>query len=296
MPAREELSAVSGAKLRMKSLTVILAMLLIAPITHGQPVSIDGLQSLGDTRHHTVTSATLDKRYHVLVGLPADYDSDDHIEYPTIYILDGGALYPLFRSYLNFLQFEGEAPDVILVAISYGTDDWEQGNDRSHDYTAPAAEREFWGGAADFQAFLAEELIPFVEREYRSRASRRVLFGRSIGGQFVLYTAQTKPGLFWGHIASNPALHLNLPLFLSLQPEKPVLPSHLLVTSGANDDPVFREPTLQWVERWTRETERPWRLRTETLDGHGHFTTPAASFRLGLTWLFADYDSPQESS
>jgi predicted alpha/beta superfamily hydrolase len=280
----------------MKVLTAIFAMLSMAGVTDAQPVSIDGLQSLDETRHHVVSSATLDKRYHVLVGLPADYDPNDDIEYPTIYILDGGALYPLFRSYLNFLQFEGEAPDVILVAISYGTDDWRKGNDRSHDYTAPAEEREFWGGAAAFQAFLAEELIPFVEREYRSRASRRVVFGRSIGGQFVLYTAQTNPGLFWGHIASNPALHRNLPLFLDLHPEVPALPSNLLVTSGADDDPVFREPALRWIEHWTRAAALPWRLHTETLDGHGHFTTPAASFRLGLRWLFADHQSPHESS
>jgi predicted alpha/beta superfamily hydrolase len=36
---------------------------------------------------------------------------------------------------------------------------------------------------------------------------------QGLGGQFVLYTALTRPDLFWGHIASNPALHRNLPFY-----------------------------------------------------------------------------------
>jgi len=33
-----------------------------------------------------------------------------------------------------------EIPEAILVGISYGTDDWQQGNLRSTDFTAPSAE------------------------------------------------------------------------------------------------------------------------------------------------------------
>ena len=113
-------------------------MLLVASgaISAGQSVDIDGLQGLGETRHHIVTSESLDKRFHVLVGLPEGYDQSADTTYPTVYILDGGELYPLFKSYSRYLRNGGEAPDLILVAISSGTSDWQNGNDRSHDYTA----------------------------------------------------------------------------------------------------------------------------------------------------------------
>ena len=272
----------------MNALSAILIFAASATISPGQPVSIEGLQGLDETRHHVVESDVLEKQLHILVGLPDGYDPTADDSYPTVYILDGGELYPLLKSYSNYLYNGGEAPKLILVAISYGTDDWQKGNDRSHDYTAPTEEREYWGGASDFQAFLGDELLPYIEESYRSSSDKRIIFGHSLGGQFVLYTAQTRPGLFWGHIASNPALHRNLPLFLSLRPETLQSPSHLFVGDGADDDARFVEPRTRWIEYWNEQSTRPWALRIEPLDGHNHFSAPPASFRRGIRWLFAD--------
>jgi predicted alpha/beta superfamily hydrolase len=187
---------------------------------------------------------------------------------------------------------------MILVAISYGTSDSENGNERGHDYTAPSDELEHYGGAHDFQIFLDDELIPFVEASYRSRIDRRILFGQSLGGQFVLYTAQTRPTLFWGHIASNPALHRNLELFLTMTPDIPPVGSrsYLFVGGGSHDDPRFREPRSKWIEHWMAEEPKPWHLKVETLDNHTHFSAPPAAFRRGLKWLFADQLEPAQSS
>ena len=271
----------------MKTILALLVLLPLA-IASAESVVVDGLQGLGDSHHHLVVSERLDKDYHVFVRLPPGYDPDDESRYPTVYVLDGGALYPLFASYSRYLFNANEIPELILVGISYGTDDWRQGNDRGHDYTAPTDEREHWGGAGRYQAFLEGELIPFVEDTYRSDAARRVIFGQSLGGQFVLFTAQTRPELFWGHIASNPALHRNLPFFLKTVPERPEVPSHLFVGSGSNDDPRFRVPAVEWIDHWTSRESTPWRLRAETLDGHSHHSAPPAAFRDGLRWLFSN--------
>ena len=272
----------------MLGFNAILIFAAAGTISTGQSAAIDGLQGLGETRHHVAESEVLDKRLHILVGLPDGYDAADGEGYPTVYILDGGELYPLLKAYSNYLYNGGEAPKLLLVAISYGTNDWRQGNDRSHDYTAPSAERDFWGGAVDFQAFLRDELLPFIEANYRSSPDRRVIFGQSLGGQFVLYSAQTEPGLFWGHIASNPALHRNLPLFLTMRPKTPQISSYLFVGDGSDDDPRFLEPRRRWAEHWSEQPELPWVLRIESLDGHSHFSAPPASFRRGIRWLFAD--------
>lgn len=274
----------------MSLLPTLVALVASTAISPAQVVSIDGLQGLGDSRHHLIESNILGKQYDIIVGLPASYDQSGDVDYPTIYILDGGEHYPLLRSYHRYLQNGGEAPDMILVAISYGTSDYENGNDRSHDFTAPSEERDYWGGAADFQSFLGDELMPFVESNYRSRSERRIIFGQSIGGQFILFTALTEPTLFWGHIASNPALHRNLPFFLRTHAETPPADrrSHVYVASGSDDNPRFRGPALEWIAHWTASKDKPWRLRTETLDGHSHFSAVPASFRRGILWLFAD--------
>jgi predicted alpha/beta superfamily hydrolase len=261
---------------------------MLSGVASAESVSINGLYSLDETRYHRVESDALGRGFDVLVGLPHSYNDSAATTFPTIYILDGGALYPLLRGYYNYLRNSNEAPEAILVAISYGSDDFAGGNLRSTDYTAPSEERDYWGGAESFQAFLSEKLMPLVESEYQSDPARRVIFGQSIGGQFVLYTAQSKPDLFWGHIASNPALHRNLDLFLELRGELQSVTSRprLFVGSGSHDDPTFRAPALAWMEHWSNQDDLPWELQAVTLDTHTHFSTPPASFRQGLKWIF----------
>jgi len=272
----------------MKRLSAVLILTLVASAAVAETVSIKGLQVLDETRYHRVESEALGRGYDVLVGLPQNYKESADSTYPTIYILDGGLLYPLLRGYYNYLRNSEEAPAAILVAVSYGSRDFETGNLRGTDYTAPSEEREYYGGAEKFQSFLADELLPFIETEYRSAPEQRVIFGQSLGGQFVLYTAQSQPDLFWGHIASNPALHRNLPLFLELngetQPGRPQ--SRLFVGSGSHDEPQFREPAVAWIEHWTSKDDLPWALEAVTLDTHTHFSAPPASFRQGLKWVF----------
>jgi predicted alpha/beta superfamily hydrolase len=268
---------------------VLLAFVLLALSTSSSALDTRFLQGVDNSHYVRMQSETIGRDFHLFIMLPDDYDEYPERSYPTVYILDGGALFPLLAAYYRYLNFGQEIPDAITVGISYGSDSYEGGNYRSTDYTAEADEREYWGGAGNFQIFLRDELIPYVERSYRSRPDRRILFGQSIGGQFVLYTALTKPDFFWGHIASNPALHRNLPFFLQAQgagdPKRKS--SRLFVASGSDDDPEFRSPALEWIEHWSKNDDAPWHLKTMILDGHSHMSAPPASYRQGMRWLFS---------
>ena len=273
----------------MKKITLFASLYLGVMSSVFAAVDVQFMQGLGDTRYHHIESAAVGRGYHVYVMLPDGYDSTADDTYPTIYILDGGALFPLFAAYYRYLNFGEEIPDSIIVGVSYGSDTFEGGNFRSTDYTAPSDERDYWGGAKKFQSFLSDELIPMIEGNYQSRADRRVIFGQSIGGQFVLYTALTKPNLFWGHVASNPALHRNLPFYLEKHADAE--PGHeqsrLFVADGTLNDAEYREPNLQWIDYWSERDDKPWQLKTVDLEGHSHMSAPPASFRLGMGWLFS---------
>lgn len=270
--------------------TSLLALFGLLASCTGASTDTAYLQGLGDLRYERFSSEEIGRDFHIYVMLPDAYAEHPAKKYPTLYLLDGGSLYPLLVGYYRYLSLGEELPAMIIVGISYGTDRFAEGNYRASDYTAPSEERDYWGGAGTFQAFLEDELMPWVEDEYRSRADRRIVFGHSIGGQFVLYTAQTKPALFWGHVASNPALHRNLPFFLDAHWSEPLAGSkpYLFVASGSDDDPAFRVPALEWMKHWTANDELPWKLNTVTLDGHSHMSLPPAAFREGLRWVFAD--------
>lgn len=273
----------------MRLIIGFVAAFLMAVSTASSAVETRFMQGLGDTRYQQIDSEIIGRRYHIFIMLPDGYEQSAEEYYPTIYVLDGGALFPLVSAYYRYLNFGEEIPDAIVVGISYGSANFEDGNYRATDYTAKSSERDYWGGAEKFQHFLSDELLPLIERTYRSRADRRVIFGQSIGGQFVLYTALTMPDLFWGHIASNPALHRNLPFFLQTYGKGASArkQSKLFVGSGSLDDPRFRVPALEWIEHWNNNDDNPWQLKTMNLDGHSHMSAPPASFRQGMTWLFS---------
>jgi len=276
----------------MRSHFLLLLITLVLPsqvIAQTRNLDTNLLQSLGDVEYHELKSAQLKRSFHIFVDLPEDY-RDSGQNYPTIYLLDGGNTFPLMAAHHHYLRFGDEAPAVILVGISYGAGTFEEGNWRSTDYTAPSEERDFWGGASVFQALLEGELLPMIEATYRSDPARRVIFGQSLGGQFVLFNALSKPGLFFGHIASNPALHRNLPFFLKWHGEKEFTPplSRVFVSSGEFDDPRFRGPALEWFNYWQTVSPRPWTLETRTLAGQTHLSATPEAFRQGLGWIFAE--------
>jgi predicted alpha/beta superfamily hydrolase len=255
------------------------------------------MQGFGDVRHHILGSESLDRDFHLFVRLPEGYVEGDVEKLPTIYLLDGGITFPLMSGFYRYLTLAGEVPAAILVGIGYGTDNWQNGNLRSTDYTAPSEEREHYGGASRFQEVLRKEVMPLIERTYRSDPARRVIFGQSLGGQFVLHAALTAPDLFWGHIASNPALHRNLPFFLERREnasdqgsDPPRERIRLFVSSAEYDDERFAVPARRWMEHWSAHESKPWALKTMVIRGENHFSAAPASFRQGMLWLFGDPD------
>lgn len=62
------------------------------------------------------------------------------------------------------------------------------------------------GGAPRFLGFLKEELIPFVESNYRIDRNSRLLAGYSFGGLFAMYVLFHEPGLFDKYFIGSPSL------------------------------------------------------------------------------------------
>jgi predicted alpha/beta superfamily hydrolase len=115
------------------------------------------------------------------------------------------------------------------------------------------------------------------------------VFGQSLGGQFVIDTAFRDPDLFYGLIASNPALHRNLAHFTrpdDVQQAAERTPK-LLVSSALEDSPQFREPAEQWIAFWTRR-DLPLELKVIEPASHNHFSPAPLAFRQGLRWILSE--------
>ena len=271
-----------------RALCALLSLLLLGACAGkpaAGPVPLDHLPALkGD--YFQIASREVGRPYHIYVRYPQGYAPAGETRYPVVYLLDGDSLFPLLATSHLFLHYDEQLPEAIVVGIAYGSFN-PAVNRRDIDYTGPAEglAPEKAGGAA-FHRFLKNELLPEVERRYRADPARRVLFGQSRGGSFVLYSAFTDPDLFWGRIASNPALDPGRERFFGSPAQASRSDLGLVVTSGSRDRPQLREGALAWFKAWQARTDAPWAIETQTIDGGTHAADAPRSYRAGMLWLF----------
>jgi uncharacterized protein len=150
----------------------------------------------------TIKSQVLGEDRVALVRTPASYATNDQ-RYPVLYMTDGDAQLGHTAATIEFLARNGRMPGVIVVAIT--------NTDRTRDLTPTKATDAsgkgppMGGGADKFLNFIEKELIPQVEKTYRT-APYRVFAGHSFGGLLAMHAFATKNELFNAYIAVSPSL------------------------------------------------------------------------------------------
>ncbi len=177
---------------------------------------------------HVLHSTHVGEDFHVRIGHPVPGWRGPSQE-PTriLYLLDADLYFGTAVEMTRLMhQLYGELPPILVVGIAYGTDDPRvQGELRNRDFT-PTSDAAFeelgrnlggdrtpllpegkrMGRAAEFLAFLREEVRPFVEARFGVSHDGSILFGSSLGGLFALWAFLTAPESFAGFIATSPAI------------------------------------------------------------------------------------------
>jgi predicted alpha/beta superfamily hydrolase len=130
----------------------------------------------------------------------------------AVYMLDGNIGFGLASDTLRMMAQENQTFPAYLIAIGYDTaNPMEISLRRDYDYLHtvlkhPADEKGMGGGGAAYEAFLTEELKPFVEKRLAVDPDRSVLAGFSHGGLFVSNVAARRPDAFAGYIIGSPSV------------------------------------------------------------------------------------------
>ena len=102
---------------------------------------------------------------------------------------------------LDLLNQDGKAQEIIFIAIknTHRTRDLTPTYDQSYN------EWGISGGADNFFDFIEQELIPYVNKNYRTN-SFKILSGHSFGRLLAIYALQSRPQLFQANFAFSPSL------------------------------------------------------------------------------------------
>ncbi|UAM99058.1 alpha/beta hydrolase [Polaribacter litorisediminis] len=256
-------------------------------------------QLLGLGTHYILKSEILQEDRPIIISLPKGY-KEGEANYPVLYLLDGLGNIKHQVGTVELLTESGIIPPMIIVAI--------ESLDRSRDLTPSKAGQGVYGGVGEsgisqsggapkFLQFLEEELIPYVESNFRTHPYR-LLEGHSFGGLFSTYTLMEKPDIFDAFIIQAPALWWNKEEMTAKAKtffkSNSNLDKAIYFGIGGGDGWGMRQELKRYVQVIEENTPKILRWKHEEVGDEDHDTSRLLLNYYGLKYVFSDLIADEE--
>jgi len=246
----------------------------------------------GESKIDSLPSKILAEQRELLIHLPNNYQQNKTLNYPVLYLLDGQRNFSHAAGTLDLLNQDGKAQEMIIVAIknTHRTRDLTPTYDESYNQWGVS------GGADNFLDFIEQELIPYVNKNYRTN-NFKILSGHSLGGLLTVYALQSRPQLFQAHFAFSPSLWWHDEVIFkeaeSFFANRTQLDSYLYVNmgnEGGNMLSTFQQYSL------LLKTHKPngFSYNSDLNEQENHGTTALIGQTLAYKYLYASLHCPKE--
>lgn len=238
-------------------------------------------------------SNIVDDEYELSIWLPESYDTSEQ-SYPTLYVLDAPIFFGSICWNAWIQMLDAGIPDMIVVGIGKRMkkfDDWFWPI-RWRDYSPAQLPGEPVSGHADrFLEFIGQELIPFIETNYRTRPDDRILWGQSLGGSFVMYALFSQTNLFRSYITSAPAFRGQDQVFRLVDYESALATAsfdsevRLFVSVGSLDQ-IFSPDVEAFMKFLPQQNIANLKFGSMIFEGLGHSAAAIPGFVYGIEAVY----------
>lgn len=266
----------------MKKLSLTMAVLLTCLVNAN---SGDNKYVIGEKV--TMKSEILNEDRTIIVFTPEAYGISDK-SYPVMYLLDGEFHFHHASGIVQFMTKQGNMPEMIVVAIT--------NIDRNRDFSPTHTENiPTSGGAEKFMKFLSDELIPFVDRNYRT-TPYDILVGHSFGGTFATYALLNEPDIFNAYIVISPFLMYdnNMLIDATQKKLKKRYDDQIMFYMTVGDEPGYFEALDKFTQIVEERSPEGFELKYVQMKEENHRSIPHLSIYYGLEWIYAGWRLPQE--
>ena len=235
-------------------------------------------------KRFTLRSEILEEERTIRVRCPLGYETSE-AAYPVLYMLDGDEtlFHSLGGAAVHASEWEAKAPEMIIVGIG--------NTDRSRDMTPTphvlADGRTAGGGGKAFLRFLEQELVPWIDEQYRT-VDYRLLSGTSASGLAAVHALVSGSREFHGYLASSPTVNWDDRLLFRMLEEggreDTVRPRSLYLFCGENDMGTLASDCRDFDELLQTRAPSGLRWAFHVYEGEGH--CPYDGFRHGLAYVF----------
>ncbi len=274
----------------MKNLTFVILYILLLGVqtTFGQNKTDIVIGS-----KFVVKSNILDEERTCLISLPDSYNDSAQVgkKYPIIILLDGYTHFKTASGIVHFMSSNRNRnnlmPESIIVAI--------ENVDRERDFTVTKIKTKrpnTMGGGRNFLNFIENELIPYIDEDYRTEPYR-TLVGHSLGGLLTLNSYMDKNSIFNAYISIDPSIWWNEEMMKNkVDSISSISLNKKLYIATANQGEANYERNKQRHDNLyaliTEKSEEPLNVEIQYFEKENHRSVPLIALYDGLMYIYQD--------
>lgn len=228
-------------------------------------------------------SAKLGESREITIGLPKSYNKNPEKKYPVLYLLDGDYLFDPFYGALSYGEYWEDIPETIVVGINQN-----KKNERLDDSNFDPETGLPTGTGANFFEFIGAELLPYIEKKYRT-APFRIIAGHDTTAGFLNFFLYKDQPLFNAYISLSPDL---IPEMENILPKrlsdikKPIF----YYLSTADGDLLKKENPIQGLTESLKAIENPYlNFKFDDFKNASHYSLVLYSIPSALYQIFESF-------
>jgi predicted alpha/beta superfamily hydrolase len=221
---------------------------------------------------HFLNSLLLKEQRELQIYLPESYQKGKK-NYPVIFVMDSQRYFLHAIAHQQSLRFQDKTPELIVIGIK--TDDKKRRQWLSSD-------------SEQFMSFLKVELIPWVEKKYRT-SSERLYFGWEMAAGLVPDLITKHPALFQAFFMASPT-HIDRERVNNINNYllKPTSNHYIYATLGEVE--TWATASMQALEKVIiSHSNSAIEWEYDLMPNQDHHTTPLITIDNGLLKYFNNY-------
>ncbi|TXG36939.1 alpha/beta hydrolase [Seonamhaeicola maritimus] len=229
-------------------------------------------------KYETFQSSKLGEERQIKIQLPRGYSSNDDKVYPLFVVLDGDYLFEAVAGNVDYYSYWEDMPEAIVVGVNQ--------LDKRYDDCMYSEQNSLpiETGAAFFE-FIGMELIPHIERNYRT-TNFKVAIGHGETANFINYYLLKSAPLFQAYIVVSPELAPNMLDYIPERLNKLQSKVFYYLAHTNNDGKSIKEMAKALNTDISLIEDEKLKYNFDSFEGPSHYSVPAHAIPNAIEKIF----------
>lgn len=231
--------------------------------------------------YKTIESSKLAETRELKIQLPRGYDKNTEKKYPIFIVLDGDYLFEIAAGNVDYYSYWEDMPESIVVGVN-------QMGKRFDDCMYSEQNSLPIEKGANFFEFIGMELIPFIEKNYRTE-NFRVAVGHGETANFINYFLLKGQPLFQAYVVISPELAPKMMEYIPDGLSKVESKIFYYLATTTNDSKSILENSEKLNTNITNIDNQNLNYKYNSFDGPSHYSVPAHAIPNAIETVFNVY-------